>query len=204
MLVFICTAAYGQVEEGASPSATFQFDHDQLLSRFANLKPFKPGRDERELGYAFVVTQEDFKNSLIFLPKEKIDEVMEGFVRAVAFSFKGNTQFLMLTQWKDREAAQDFIKVEDKSWRLKDEKYKQYIKKVEYKEIDVAKDERALLTRKTIEQARQRHDATTFVSARGNYLFECTLVENYKDKEVKKLILQIWEIIESEEKKGAR
>jgi hypothetical protein len=84
-------------------------------------------------------------------------------------------------------------------WRLKDKKYQQYLKEVVYVEIDVTKDERALLTRKTIEQAEQRHDATIFVSARGNYLFECTLIGTYRDKKVKKLILQIWKIIESEE-----
>lgn len=200
----ICSAAYGQVEEGVSQSPAFQFDQEQLLSRFAALEPFKPEKGENDSGYAFVVTQEDFRNSLIFLSKEKIDEVMANFGNAVAFSFKNDTQFLMLTQWKDRESAQAFMKVENELWRLKDEKYKQYIKKVVYKEIDVVKDEKALLTRKTLKQAEQKQEATTFVSARKNYFFECTLIGGYTDSEVKKLILQIWKIVESEEKKGVR
>ena len=41
-IAFICTAAYGQDEEGGSQAAAFQFDQDRLLKRFAALKPFKP------------------------------------------------------------------------------------------------------------------------------------------------------------------
>jgi hypothetical protein len=200
----ICTAAYGQVAEGTSQPTVFTFDQDQLLNRLASLKPFKSERGESEPGYAFVVTQEEFKKSLIFLSKEKVDAVMENFVNAAAFSFKDNTLFLMLTQWKDRASAQKFMKVEDELWRLKDEKYQQYIKEVVYEGLDIAKDEKALLTRKTLKQGEQQQDVTTFVSARKTYLFECTLIGRYKDSEVKKLILQIWKIIESEEQKGTR
>ena len=136
----------------------------------------------------------------MFLAEEKTDEVMKDFVGAAGFSFKDNSEFLMLTQWRDPASAQGFMKVEEELWRQKDEKYKRYIKKVEYNEINISKDEQALLTRKTIEQAGQRHDATIFVSTRGNYLFECTLIGDYKNSAVKKLILQIWKIIESVEK----
>ena len=128
---------------------------------------------------------------------------MDGFVGAAAFSFEANTQFLMLTQWQDQEAARKFIKVEDELWRLKDKEYQQFLKKVVYEEIDIAEDEKALLTRKTIQQGEQKQAVTTFVSARGKYLFECTLIGDFTDREVKKLILQIWDVIESEEKKGA-
>jgi hypothetical protein len=200
----ICTAAYGQVEETPSQSSAFHFDQDQLLDRLATLKPFKPEKGETNSGYAFAVTQEDFRNSLMFLSKEKIDEVMGDFVSAVAFSFKDNTQFLMLTQWQDQEAAQKFMKVENELWRLKDEKYQHYIQEVVYEEIDIAKGEKALLTRKTLKQAEQKQNVIIFVSARENHLFECTLIGRYRDSEVKKLILQIWKIIESEEKKGKR
>jgi rRNA-processing protein FCF1 len=122
----------------------------------------------------------------------------------MAFAFRDNTQFLMLTQWKDQESAQKFMKVENELWRLKDEKYQHYIQEVVYEEIDIAKDEKALLTRKTLKQAEQKQNVTIFVSARKNYLFECTLIGRYQDSEVKKLILQIWKIIKSEEKRGAR
>jgi len=110
----------------------------------------------------------------------------------------------MLTQWLDHEAAQMFMKVEDELWRLKDKEYEQFLKKVVYKAIDITKDEKALLTRKTIQQGEQKQDVTTFISAREQYLFECTLIGAYTDREVKTLILQIWKIIESEEKKGTR
>jgi len=200
MFAIICTVAYGQGEEGTASSTAFQIDQDRLLKRFAVLKPFKTDRGEPGLGYAFVVTPEEFRKSLLFLAEEKADELMESFVGAAGFSFNDNSEFLMLTQWKDPSSAQAFVKVEEELWRLKDKKYQQYLKEVVYEEIDVAKDEQALLTRKTIEQTGQRHDATTFVSARGNYLFECTLIGTYKDKKVKKLILQIWKIIESEER----
>ena len=146
------------------------------------------------------MTPEEFRKSLLFLSEEKADEVMKDFVGAAGFSFKDNSEFLMLTQWKDPASAQAFVEVEKELWRLKDEKYQQYLKEVVYEAIDIAKDEQALLTRKQIEQAGQRHDATTFVSTRGNYLFECTLIGDYKDKKVKKFILQIWKIIESEKK----
>jgi len=206
LIVFasICTAAYGQVEETPSQPTAFPFDQDRLLNRLASLKPFKPDKGESESGYAFVVTHEEFRNSLIFLPKEKIDGVMEGFVSAAAFSFKSNTQFLMLTQWKDHESAKRFMGVEGELWSLKDKEYEQYIKEVVYKEIDITKDEKALLTRKTLEQTGQKQDVTTFVSARRNYFFECTLIGSYEDNEVKELVLRIWKIIESEGKKGTR
>jgi len=200
MLATICTAAYGQDDERASSSTAFQIDHDRLLNRLADLKLFKPVKGESEAGNAFVVTSEEFRKSLLFLSEEKADEVMESFVGAAGFSFKDNSEFLMLTQWKDPTSVQGFMKVEEELWRLKDKEYQQYLKEVVYEEIDITKDEQALLTRKQIEHGGQRHDATTFVSARGNYLFECTLIGTYNDKEVKKLILQIWKIIESEEK----
>jgi hypothetical protein len=204
-IAFICTAAYGLGEEGASQSTAFHFDHGQVLNRLASLKPFKPDKGEYEQeGSSFLVTQEEFRNSLTFLAEERADEVMEDFSSAMAFSFKDNTQFLMLTKWKDQEAAQKFMKVEDELWRLKDKEYQQYLQKVVYEEIDITKDEKALLTRKAIQQGEQKLDVTTFVSARGEYLFECTLIGGYTDDEAKKLILQIWKIIESEEKKGTR
>jgi len=199
IIVSLCTAPYGQGEEGAAQSTAFQIDQNRLLNRFADLKPFKPDKGEPGPGNAFVVTSEEFRKSLLFLSEEKADEVMESFVGAAGFSFKDNSEFLMLTQWKDPTSAQGFMKVEEELWRLKDKEYQQYLKEVIYGEIDITKDEQALLTRKTIEQVGQRHDATTFVSARGNYLFECTLIGSYKDKDVKKFILQIWKIIESEE-----
>lgn len=200
IIVSICTAPYGQGEEGTSPSTVFQFDHNRLLNRLAGLKPFKPEKGESEAGNAFIVTPAEFRKSLLFLSEEKADGVMEGFIGAAGFSFKDNSEFLMLTQWKNPASAQGFMKVEEELWRLKDKEYQQYLKEVVYEEIDIAKDEQALLTRKQIEQVGQRHDATTFVSARGNYLFECTLIGKYADKDVKKLIQQIWKIIESEEK----
>jgi hypothetical protein len=198
----ICTSAYCQVEEGDSQSPSFHFDQDQLFSRLAAIKPFKTGQGENEqAGHSFLVTQEQFRKSLIFLAKERVAEVMEKFGSAMAFSFRDNTQLLMLTQWQDQEAAQQFMRIEDELWRLKDEAYKKNITKVVYKEIDITKDEKALLTRKKIQQGEQKKNVTTFVAARGNYLFECTLIGGYSDSKVKKLILQIWEIIESEEKK---
>jgi hypothetical protein len=202
-VITMCTAAYGQGEGGASQSPAFHFDQEHLLNRLAALKPFKSDKGEAESKYAFVVTQEEFRKSLIFLSKEEVDVAMDGFVGAAAFSFEANTQFLMLTQWQDQEAARKFIKVEDELWRLKDKEYQQFLKKVVYEEIDIAEDEKALLTRKTIQQGEQKQAVTTFVSARGKYLFECTLIGDFTDREVKKLILQIWDVIESEEKKGA-
>jgi hypothetical protein len=204
-IVTMCTAAYGQGEEGTSQSTAFHFDHGQVLNRLAALKPFKTEKSEYEQERSsFLVTQEEFRSSLTFLAQERADEIMEDFGSAMAFAFRDNTQFLMLTQWKDQEAAQKFMKIEDELWRLKDKEYQQYIKKVVYEEIDITKDEKALLTRKTLKQAEQAQDVTTFVSAREKYLFECTLIGGYTDDEVKKLILQIWKIIESEEQKGTR
>jgi hypothetical protein len=205
MLATISTAVYGQVEEGASQPTAFHFDQDQLLDRLAALKPFKPEKGESEPGYAFVVTQEEFRNSLVFLAEEKADEVMVGFVSAAAFSFKSDTQFLMLTQWKDQESASNFMKIRNELWHLTDEAYPSLIKNVLYKEVDIAKDEKALLTRKTLEQGEQKPKITTsFISSRKHYLFECNLIGDYTETEVQKLILQIWKIIESEGKKGAR
>ena len=81
-VAFICTAAYGQVEEGASQSQAFPFDHEQVLYRLADLKPFKIEKGEFEqAGYSFLVTQEEFRNSLMLLikEKEKVDEIMAQF-----------------------------------------------------------------------------------------------------------------------------
>ena len=205
-VAFICTAAYSQGEEGASQPTAFHFDQDQLLKRFADLKPFKAEEGETDSGHAFAVTQEEFRNSLLLLikEKEKVDEVMAKFDSAAAFVFKNDTQLLTLMQWTDPEYANKFMQLRYELWRLTDKAYQQYIKKVVYEEIDITKDEKALLTRKTIQQGEQQQDVTTFISARGKYLFECTLIGRYKDGEVKKLILQIWKIIESEEKKGTR
>jgi hypothetical protein len=207
LIVFaaICTTAYGQVEEGTSQSTALNFDQDQLLNRLAALKPFKPEKGESESGYVFVVTQEEFKKSLVFLSKEKVDEVIEGFVSAAAFSFKNDTQLLTLTQWIDQESARKFMKVRNELWHLTDEAYPSLIKNVLYKEVDIAEDEKALLTRKTLEQGEEKPKITTsFISSRKHYLFECNLIGDYTDSEVKKLILHIWKIIESEEKKGTR
>ena len=210
LLVFItsvCTAVYGQGEEEASQSTVFHFDHEQVLNRLAALKPFKTDKGEFEQERdSFLVTQEDFRNSLILLikEKEKVDEVMANFNSAAAFAFKSNTQLLTLMQWADDESAKKFMQLRYELWRLTDKAYQQYVKKVVYEEIDITKDERALLTRKTIQQGEQKQDVTTFVSVRGNYVFECTLIGDYTDSKVKKLILQIWKIIESEEKKGKR
>jgi hypothetical protein len=206
-VAFICIAAYGQGEEGASQSKAFPFDHEQVLYRLAALKPFKIAKEEFEqAGYSFLVTQEEFRNSLMLLikKKEKVDEIMASFDTAAAFAFKGDTQLLTLMQWADDESAHRFMQLRFELWRLTDEEYKQFLKKVAYEEIVITKDEKALLTRKTIQQGGQQQDVTTFVSARGKYVFECTLIGGFTDREVKKLTIQIWEIIESEEKKGAR
>jgi hypothetical protein len=202
----ICTAAFAQVEEGTSQPSAFHFDHERVLNRLADLKPFKTEEGETDSGHAFAVTQEEFRNSLILLIKEgeKVDEVMANFGNAMACSFKNGTQLLTLTQWTDGQSAQAFMKLRYELWRSTDKEYQQYIKKVVYEEIDITKDEKALLTRKTIQQGKQKQDVTTFVSARGTYFFECTLIDEYTDREVKKLILEIWKIIESEEKKGGR
>ena len=107
-------------------------------------------------------------------------------------------------QWKADESAKEFMQLRYELWRLTDKKYQKFLKKVVYGDIDITKDEKALLTRKTIQQGEQKQDVTTFMSARGKYLFECTLIGGYSDSTVKKLILQIWKIIESEKKKGPR
>ena len=198
-VAFICTAAYGQGEEGVSQSSSFHFDQDRLLNRFFDLKPFKSEKGEYEQeGHSFLVTQEEFRNSLILLinEKEKVDEIMAQFDSAAAFAFKNDTQLLTLMQWKDDESAKKFMQLRYELWRLTDKEYQQFLKKVAYEDIDIAKDEKALLARKTIQQGEQTQDVTTFISARGKYLFECTLIGRYKDGEVKKLILQIWKIIE--------
>jgi hypothetical protein len=206
ILATLCTAAYGQdAEEGAqSPASAFQFDQDQLLIRLATLKPFTPDKGQSQSGYTFIVTQEDFRNSLSFLPEERVDQIMESFGVAVAFSFKDDTQFLILTQWRDHESAEQFMQIEQELWRFKDKEYQEYIKRVVYEEIDVADDEKALLTRKTLAQAGQKQDVTTFVSTRKNTFFECTLIGDYNDRAVRKLVLQIWKEIESEDKRKAR
>ena len=206
-IITFCTAVYGQVEEGASQPTALNFDEDQLLDRLAAIKPFKPEEGETSSGYAFVVTQEQFRNSLILLikEKEKVDEVMADFVSAVALPFKDNTQLLTLTQWKDQESAKKFMQLRYELWCLTDEKDPSLITNVMYQEIDIAKGEKALLTRKTLVQTgKQKYPTTSFLSSRKHYVFECNLIGNYGDQEVKKIILQIWKIIKSEEKRGAR
>ncbi len=204
LLTIIGAAAYGQVGEQAAQFPITTFDKDQLVNRLAVLKPFQSEKGGAGPGYSFSVNKEEFKNSLNSLSEGKADEVMKDFGMAVAFSFKDNTQFLILTQWRDYESAKNFMKVRDELWHLTDEKYQSYIKNVKYEELGIAKGEKALLTRKTIEQAGQKVDVTTFVSARKNYFSECTLIGTYNDSEVQKLILQIWKIVESEEKKVTR
>ena len=202
----ICTAAYGQAENGASQSSAFQFDQDQLLNRLAALKAFKTDKSEAGSEYAFVVTQEDFRSSLVLLIKEqeKVDKIMANFRNAFAFSFKSDTQFITFTQWTDHESAKNFMNLRYELWRLTDEKDPNLILDVQYQEIDLIKEEKALLTRKTLGQDEQKYPTISFLSSRKNYVFECNLIGNYNDQEVKKLILQIWKIIESEEKKGKR
>ena len=202
-----CTAAYGQVGEGVAQSPAFQFDQDQLLNRLADLKPFKPEKGEIEQEQSsFLVTREDFRSSLALLIKEqtKIDEIMANFRNAFAFSFKGGTKFLTLTQWTDPEAAKKFMNLRYELWRLTDEKDPSLIIDVQYQEIDLLKDEKALLTRKTLGQDEKKYPTTSFLSSRKNYVFECNFIGNYNDQEIKKLILQIWKIIKSEDKGGTR
>jgi len=204
LLSLIGAATSGPAQEQAAPFAIAQFDKDRLLNRLADLKPFQAEKGRSVPGYAFPVTKEEFRNSLLFLSSERTDEVMEAFGIALAFSFKDNTQFLILTQWRDQKSAERFMQVEGELWRLKDEEYKKYIKEVDYKDIEIASGEKALVTRKTLEQGGQKQDVTSFVSARKAYFFECTLMGNYESSEVKKLILQIWKIVESEAKKVQR
>jgi hypothetical protein len=204
LLTLIGATTYGLAQEQAAPFPIAQFDKDRLLNRLADLKPFQAEKGGTVQGYAFPVNKEEFKNSLLFLSSERMDEVMKVFGMALAFSFKDNTQFLVLTQWRDLESAKNFMTVRDELWRLTDGKYRSYIKDVTYEPVDIGAGEKALLTRKTLEQGGRKQDVTTFISARDAYFFECTLLGNYESSEVKKLILQIWKIIESEAKKGQR
>jgi hypothetical protein len=204
LLSLIGATTSGLAQEQAAPFAIAQFDKDRLLNRLADLKPFQAAKGGTVPGYAFPVTREEFRNSLLFLSSERTDEVMKDFGMAIAFLFKGNTQFLILSQWQDQKSAEHFMQIEGELWRLKDEEYKKYIKEVDYKDIEIASGEKALVTRKTIEQGGQKQDVTSFVSARKAYFFECTLMGAYERSEVKKLILQIWKIVESEAKKGTR
>ena len=100
VLVFVCPSVYGQSEKQAAPTATAPIDKEQLLERLTALKPFQSEKGGAGLGYAFFVKKEEFKDSLLFLAQEKVDAVMNDFSMAVAFSFKDNTQFLILTQCK--------------------------------------------------------------------------------------------------------
>ncbi|OGP92286.1 MAG: hypothetical protein A2Z19_02840 [Deltaproteobacteria bacterium RBG_16_54_18] len=193
-LIGLATTAHAQ--EQAPAPAVASFDKDRLLERLADVKPFQSEKGGAGSGYAFFVKKEEFRESLLFLAPEKVDGVMKDFGMAVAFSFKDNTQFLILTQWRDNDAAKNFMKVRDEQWRLTDAAYKQYITGIEYKELDIAADTKALVTRKTISQTGQRQPVTTFVSARKDYFFECTLLGMLPDDEVKKLIVRLWKIIE--------
>lgn len=204
LLTLIGTTTSGLAQEQAPPFAVAHLDKDRLLNRLAELKPFQAEKGEAGPGYAFFVTKEEFRKDLIFLSPEKTDEVMRDFGMAVAFSFNDDTQLLILTQWRDPESAKRFMQVDQELWRLKDKEYKQSIKDVIYKDIEIEGGEKAQLTRKTIAQGGQKRDVTTFASAKKTYFFDCTLIGNYEDSEVKKLILQIWKIVESEVKKGQR
>ncbi len=204
ILVTIYAVASSSSGEQIPSFPIVQFDKDRLLDRLADLKPFQAEKGGAVPGYAFPVTREEFRNSLLFLSPERADEVMNAFGMALAFSFKGNTQFLIFTQWRDQKSAEHFMQVEGELWRVKDEEYKKYIKEVDYKDIEIAAGEKALVTRKTLEHGGQKQEVTSFVSARKAYFFECTLMGNYEISEVKKLILQIWKIVESEAKKVQR
>jgi hypothetical protein len=204
LLTLIGATTPGQAEEQAAPFTIAQFDKDRLLDRLADLKPFQAEKGGAVPGYAFPVTREEFRNSLLFLSPERADEVMNAFGMALAFLFKGNTQFLIFTQWRDQKSAEHFMQVEGELWRVKDEEYKKYIKEVDYKDIEITAGEKALVARKTLEHGGQKQEVTSFVSARKAYFFECTLMGNYEISEVKKLILQIWKIVESEAKKVQR
>jgi hypothetical protein len=202
LAVIIGAAAYAWCQEQNPPIAISQFDTDRLLNRLGDLKPFQAEKGGTSSGYVFPVSKEEFRNSLLFLSSERADELMQDFGIALAFSFKQNTQFLILTQWRDGKSAERFMEVEGKIWRSKDNAYKQYIKELDYKDLEITAGEKALVTRKTIEQGGQRQDVTSFVSARNAYFFECTLIGTYDDGEVRKLILQIWKTVESSTKKG--
>jgi hypothetical protein len=204
ILAFVSPSAYGQPEKQTAPAATTPIDKEKLLEQLAVLKPFQSEKGGAGLGYAFFVTKEEFKDSLLFLVQEKVDAVMDDFGMAVAFSFRDNTQFLILTQWRDNEAAKRFMTIAGELWRLKDKEYKQYITAVDYEELDITTGEKALVTRKTISQAGQKQEVSTFISTRKDYFFECTLLGTLPDKEVKKLIVQAWKIIEPFTKKASR
>jgi hypothetical protein len=186
----------GQEQPPAPASAASSFDKDRLLASLAAVKPFQTEKGGAGSGYSFFVKKEEFRESLLFLAPEKADRVMKDFLMAVAFSFKDNTQFMILTQWKDSDAAKNFIKVRDEQWRLTDAAYKQNITGIDYKELDTGGGTKALVTRKTISQAGERQPVTTFISARRDYFFECTLMGMLPDDEVKKLIGRFWKIIE--------
>jgi hypothetical protein len=198
LLTLIGLATAGHTEEQA-PASTF--DKDKLLERLADVKPFQLEKGGAGSGYAFFVKKEEFRESLLFLAPEKVDGVMKDFGMAAAFSFKNNTQFLILTQWRDNDAAKNFMKVRDEQWHLTDAAYKQNISSIDYKELDIAANTKALVSRKTISQAGQRQPVTTFISARKDYFFECTLMGMLPDDEVKKLIVRLWKIIEPSIKK---
>jgi hypothetical protein len=193
-LIGLVTTALAEEQVPAPVVATF--DKDRLLERLAAVKPFQSEKGGAGSGYAFFVKKEEFRESLLFLSPEKADGVMKDFGMAVAFSFKDNTQFLILTQWRDNDAAKNFMKVRDEQWRLTDAAYKQNITGIDYKELEIAVDTKVLVTRKTISQAGQRQPVTTFISARKDYFFECTLLGMLPDDEVKKLIVKLWKIIE--------
>jgi hypothetical protein len=202
LAVIMGAAAYARCQEQNPPIAITKFDPDRLLNRLGDLKPFQAEKGVTSQGYVFPVSREEFRNSLLFLSPEKTDEVMKDFGVAMGFLFKDRNQFLTLTQWRDPESAKKFMQVRGELLRLTDEHYQSHIKSVTYKELDIAKDEKALLTRKTIEQGEQQQDITMFICARNAYFFECTLMGTYDDGEVKKLILQIWKIVEASTKKG--
>jgi hypothetical protein len=200
----IGASAYARGAEQTAPFAVAQLDKDRLLNRLAELKPFQAEKGGLGAGSAFPVTREEFRNSLLFLSPERTDEVMKDFGMAVGFLFKDKNQLLTLTQWRDHGSAKNFMQVRYELWHLTDEEYRGHLKNVNYEELDIGEGEKVLLTRKTLEQSGQRQDITMFISARKAYFFECTLMGAYESSEVKKLILQIWKIVESEAKKGTR
>ena len=197
LLTLIGLATTGHAQEQAQEQAlASSFDKDKLLGRLADVKPFQAEKGGAGSGYAFFVKKEEFRESLLFLAPEKVDGVMKDFGMAVAFSFRDNTQFLILTQWKDSDAAKNFMRVRDEQWRLTDAAFKQNITGIDYKELDITGETKALVSRKTISQAGARQPVTTFISARKDYFFECTLLGMLPDDEVKKLITRLWKIIE--------
>jgi len=204
ILVTICAAASGPSGEPVSSFAVAQLDKDRLLNRLAELKPFQAEKGGLGAGSSFPVTKEEFRNSLLFLSPERTDEVMKDFGMAVGFLFKDKNQLLTLTQWRDHGSAKNFMQVRYELWHLTDDEYRGHLKNVNYEELDIGEGEKVLLTRKTLEQSGQRRDITMFISVRKAYFFECTLMGAYESSEVKKLILQIWKIVESEVKKGQR